>query len=117
MQRQFLSFKTKSKQLHEAIGNALSSIMDQDLQTKFSGCEKLNKGVGKQNFSNTHLYKELNGNRNVFIFKSSIYICIFVDFLMKQFEGETESSILTKISRWFSGSKDRFGGRSRRKST
>ncbi|KAJ8684784.1 hypothetical protein QAD02_020577 [Eretmocerus hayati] len=79
--------------INEAIQKILSGLMKKVVQQEHSGCGKMIKGKAKKNFSNTASFK-----------------CM-LDVLLAKFTKESEGTIKTKTSRWFSGSGDREGGK------
>lgn len=59
--REILAFKARARTLTEAVGGFVNVLMSHELQLKFSGCGKPNKGISKENFSATNSYNMLKG--------------------------------------------------------
>ncbi|XP_051165285.1 uncharacterized protein LOC127284048 [Leptopilina boulardi] len=77
----------------------MPTIIKKDVQKEYSGKGKLNKGVGKKDFS-----------------KTNTYLCI-KDAMNFKLSNVKEAQISSAIGIWLSQSNDREGGRKERQNT
>ncbi|XP_044733325.1 uncharacterized protein LOC123295928 [Chrysoperla carnea] len=79
------------------VQSIMKKLIKKDVQLLYSGCGKKIKGIGKKSFKETQTFKEME------------------KFLKaKYYDSKDKLSILSLVSRFLSGAKDRDGGRANR---
>jgi len=120
-QKYYMVYNIKSTTKVSEIFTALiPRIITKDVQLLYTAFGKETNGAKKLNFSGTETYKYLLGiytffkrNSVVLIFKTYIYILI-LDVVTTKLTNISSKEISSQLSRWFSGAKDREGGKRER---
>lgn len=82
-----------------------------------AGAVKKNKGVGKKSFKDTESFKIMEGELMVDLILNLdfITVCIVQEFLRAKYHAsQGKLEIISWVSRFLSGAKDREGGRAHR---
>ena len=100
----------------EDVHKIMGKLIKKDIQLQYSGCGKIIKGFGKYPFNATDTFKLIESK--CIIYRNTIYdltsVVIIIEFLTAKYVGSKEKPILTAVSNYLSGAKDREGGRAKR---
>lgn len=98
----------------------MEKVVEKEVQLQYSGCGRKIKGVGKKSFRETETYQIMESklmlNYAYFNMKCVLTIIIIVsEFILAKYQkSDKKISVITAVSYFLAGAKDRKGGRSQR---